>query len=129
MSKENNEYAGWSIVEIMGHQKFAGYVTTQAIGGSSMIRIDVPEVIGHAAFTKMFGTGSIYCLTPVSEEVARAMAGSLRKSPVDIYEFPREVVDALRAASSTSRLPAPNPGIPCVDQPEDLDDDDDIYDD
>ena len=98
------DFSGWAIIEIMGHQKYSGYVQTQAVGGASMVRVDVPEVAGdgdregHAAFTKLFGASSIYCLTPVSEEVARAMARSLRKAPVNAYEFPREVLLAMRQA-------------------------------
>ena len=103
MSSNNNDFTGWAIVEIMGHQKYAGQVSTQAIGGASMVRVDVPEIEGHAAFTKLFGASSIYCLTPVDELVAKAMAKSLRKAPVDIYEFPKEVIEAMR----TAKLPAP----------------------
>ncbi len=102
----NNEFEGWAILEIMGHQKFAGYVSTQAVAGSSMLRIDVPAVEGHQAFSKLFGTSSIYAMTPVDEEVAKAMAKSLRKAPVDLYEFPSEVVEAMRAAQQ-KQLPAP----------------------
>ena len=102
-NSNNNDFSGWAIVEIMGHQKYAGHVSTQAIGGASMVRVDVPEVEGHPAFTKMFGATSIYCLTPVDELVAKSMAKSLRKAPVSVYEFPREVVDAMR----TAKLPAP----------------------
>jgi hypothetical protein len=103
MSSNNNDFTGWAIVEIMGHQKYAGHVSTQAIGGASMVRVDVPEIEGHAAFTKLFGASSIYCMTPVDELVAKAMAKSLRKAPVDIYEFPKEVIEAMR----TAKLPAP----------------------
>ncbi len=103
MSSNNNDFSGWAIVEIMGHQKYAGFVSTQAVGGASMLRIDVPEVEGHQAFTKMFGVAAIYGITPVDELVAKSMARSLRKAPVDVYEFPKEVVQAMR----TAKLPSP----------------------
>lgn len=112
-----NEFTGWAIVEIMGHQKYAGHVSTQAIGGASMIRVDVPAVDGHAAFSKLFGVSSIYCLTPVSEEVATAMARSLRKAPVNAYEFPQDVLNALRTAGQP-RLTA----VPADDHQDDEDD-------
>jgi hypothetical protein len=106
MATNNNDFSGWAIVEIMGHQKYAGFVSSQALAGSSLVRVDVPETDGHAAFSKMFGGSSIYCLTPVDELVAKSMAKSLRKAPVDIYEFPREVVEAMRTAKIGQRSPA-----------------------
>ncbi|MFO0943566.1 MAG: hypothetical protein U0930_22755 [Pirellulales bacterium] len=125
MSDNNNDFSGWAIVEIMGHQKYAGHVSTQALGGGSMLRIDVPEVETHPPFTKMFGLASIYAITPVEELVARSMAQSLRKAPVDIYEFPR----AVREAMQTQRLPSPT-GTEEPDEEEecnDLDDDERPY--
>lgn len=98
MTTNNNDFSGWAIVEIMGHQKYAGFVSSQALASASLVRVDVPETDGHAAFSKMFGASSIYCLTPVDELVAKSMAKSLRKAPVDVYEFPREVVAAMRTA-------------------------------
>lgn len=76
----------WGIVEVMGHRKFAGRVTEQTIAGSALVRIDVPtvtlqefngveRVIG--AFSKLVGVGSIYCITPTTEEVARKCAKAL----------------------------------------------------
>jgi hypothetical protein len=98
VSETDKDFNGWAIVEIMGHQKFAGYVHTQAVGGTAMVRVDVPEIDGHPGFTKLFGGSSIYCLPPVSQEVARSMALSLRKAPVDVYEFPDAVLQAMRQA-------------------------------
>jgi hypothetical protein len=34
----------WAIVEVMGHNRFAGYVQQVPMGGAAMIRIDVPEI-------------------------------------------------------------------------------------
>jgi hypothetical protein len=75
----------------MGHQKFAGRVTEQALGGASFVRIDIPETPGHPAFTKLFGGSSIYCLTPVTEEVARALAARIRTEPVQPWDIPAEL--------------------------------------
>lgn len=43
----------WGVVEIMGHQRYAGYVSEQTLGGAALIRVDVPEVSGRAAFSKL----------------------------------------------------------------------------
>ena len=35
-----SSFDSWAIVEIFGHQTFAGRVTEQAIGGASFVRVD-----------------------------------------------------------------------------------------
>ena len=37
-------FEGWAIVEMMGHRKEIGYVTTQAFGQAILFRVDVPEL-------------------------------------------------------------------------------------
>jgi hypothetical protein len=44
MSEQQSEYAGWAILEIFGHQKYAGYVTTQTFGMAVLFRCDVPPL-------------------------------------------------------------------------------------
>lgn len=78
----------WAILEIMGHQKFAGYVTEETIAGGSLVRIDIPETKGQKAFTKLFGLSSVYCITPVEEAVAKAVAGNFVKQPVESWDLP-----------------------------------------
>jgi hypothetical protein len=82
----------WAIVEILGHKKFAGYVTEQSIGGAGLIRVDVPETEqlerSTKPYSKLIGVGSIYCITPCTEEIARACATQLERwsnpIPVDL---------------------------------------------
>jgi len=93
----NSTFRSWCIVEIMGHQRYAGLVTEEALGGTNFVRIDVPEVGEVPAFTKLFGAGSIYAITPCSEETARRAAASFCKVP--FYEF---------SAPAPARLPAPD---------------------
>ena len=90
----------WGIVEVMGHRRFAGRVTEQVIGGQSFVRIDVPELAGRPAFSKLFGGGAIYCITPVAEDVARALAEAAREEPVSVYDLPEEWRSKLRGLPS-----------------------------
>lgn len=88
------KFEQWCVVEIMGHKRFAGFVSEQSLGGTSFVRVDVPEVTTKdgtklAAFSKLFGAGSIYCLSPCTEETARAFAASLRTEGFSLYEAPR----------------------------------------
>jgi hypothetical protein len=84
----------WAVVEIMGHKRFAGHVTEQAVGGASFVRVDVPEITLPTGdvlqpFTKLFGASSIYCISPCTEETAKAFAASIRAEGFARYEAPR----------------------------------------
>jgi hypothetical protein len=93
----------WAIVEVMGHQRYAGKVTEQSIGGCNFVRVDVPAIPaetkgegvdrvvikeGQAEFTKLLGQASIFAITPVAEEVARHVAARIMAAPVHVYELP-----------------------------------------
>lgn len=97
MPGETSTFDSWAIVEVMGHRQFAGHVTEESIGGSSFVRVDVPgnTESGLQPFTKLLGAGSIYAITPCTEETARAFAAKSRQKAFDEYEAPR--------------LPAPDP--------------------
>lgn len=41
-----SSFEGWAIVEMMGHRKEIGFVTTQAFGQAVMFRVDTPEFPG-----------------------------------------------------------------------------------
>jgi len=75
----------WCILELFGRQVIAGQVTEQVIGGCSFIRIDVPETENQPAFTRFYGQGAIYAMTPVSEEAARIALKQFRPEPVNVY--------------------------------------------
>lgn len=74
---------GWVLLEIMGHRQRIGKAREEAVAGGVMLRIDVltPSDGGDDLFvTEYYGTGSIYALRPVAEEVARNAA---------VYQDPR----------------------------------------
>lgn len=96
MPEEQARFEGWAVVEIFGHQRYAGYVTTDAYGQAVMFRIDVPPLderervtkyyehidgvnvppgstVKEApvpGYTKLFGVGAIYGITPCTQEAA-----------------------------------------------------------
>ena len=92
----------WAKVELFGHQVIVGRVTEATIAGGAFIRVDVPAVNSNPPFTRFFGPSAIYSMTPVSEEIARALLQTYLTVPVTRYELPQ--------------LPAPGPG---VDHPND----------
>ncbi len=90
MSEEKFEQ--WGVVEIMGHQRVAGKVTEQAVGGTAFVRVDVPESDGRPAFTKLYGSGAIYAISITSEETARAIAARLQQAPISVWDA-RDMVE------------------------------------
>ncbi len=85
MPEATEKFDSWAVVELFGHQKIAGRVTEQSIGGSSFVRVDVPAVNDTPEFTKLFGDKAIYSITPCSEEFARLAAGRIQAQPVSVY--------------------------------------------
>ena len=117
----NDQTAGeWAIVEIMGHKVVAGYVTKDEMFGQPMVRIDVPTTEAYPAFTQHYGVQAIYCVTYVSEQVARRVAESNQVNPVSVYVPDLSRLDMLRDDNDRLRkevqrlralpAPAPEPG-------------------
>lgn len=83
---ENDNFGMWAILELMGHVRVAGFVTEHELFGSKLGRIDIPAEDGQGV-TQFFGGQTVYRLTPVSEQVARAFAERNRPRPVHVYEL------------------------------------------
>jgi hypothetical protein len=96
----------WAVVEVMGHQTFAGRISEQVFAGAPFCRVDVPATDATAfnaaqpAFTKLIGANSIYSLTPCSEQIARAAAASVRARPLNIVQLEYSFFDNFRLAAS-----------------------------
>jgi DNA polymerase-3 subunit epsilon len=93
------------VVELFGHSRIAGKVTEQAIGGATFIRVDVPKTTKRDGFTRFYGAGAIYSITPVDEQVAAAMAESLEVEPVSEWTLSLALRDKLIPATTG---PAPD---------------------
>lgn len=130
-------FEGWAVLEIFGHQRYAGYVTTDAFGQAVLFRVDVPPLpererttkcyeyvdgkgvppgstVKEAAvqgYTKYFGPGAIYAMTPCSQEVAEKSVAQTVTRSVSIVQL------ALPAAQLAGAVEA--------DPYDDQDDDDD----
>ncbi len=90
MDKQKEEqFEAWAVIELFGHTRLAGKVTEATLGGCAFLRVDIPEANGKPGFTKYLGNGAIYSMTPVSEEIARAVSANCRPAPVQPYELPQ----------------------------------------
>jgi len=91
------------VVELFGHQKIAGKMTEQAIGGATFLRIEVPKTSKREGFTRFYGAGAIYSITPVDEKVAAAMAESLEVEPVSEWTLRQAMQKLLTAPAPDGR--------------------------
>jgi len=94
---EQEKFDSWAVVELFGHQQIAGRVTEASIGGCSFLRVDVPDQPAIAqrnyygaepalpAYTRYFGNGAIYAMSPCTEEAARHVAARIRVKPPIAY--------------------------------------------
>lgn len=90
---EAKEFKQWAIVELFGHQRIAGLLTEQTIGGNSFIRIDVPEFVDEGqtfpAVTRLLGNASIYGITFVDEATATISVREIRYQPISVWSLRR----------------------------------------
>lgn len=98
---EASAFSQWCILEIFGHVRLAGLVSEQTVAGQGFVRVDVPETIRQPAFSKLYGAGAIYSLSPVTEEVARSFAERTSSPPLDTWDA-RQMVARLAKPENSS---------------------------
>lgn len=98
MENEKAAFEGWAIIEIMGHNTIAGYISEASMYGIAMMRVDVPACDDQPAYTKFYGGSSIYGITPTTQEIVIKAAERLRIRPVSEWLIPtpsnRQLVDS-----------------------------------
>lgn len=80
-------FESWALVELMGRQRIVGKAKEETHFGAPLLRIDVPATEDADAYTKFFGGGAIYCITPVSEAVALRLLANIRTEPVPAWDL------------------------------------------
>jgi hypothetical protein len=88
-------FSGWAIVEMMGHRKEIGFVTTEAFGQAILFRVDTPELPERD-----------FILT--APEYAQTEAGSRCWCPAGT-QVKRQAAPARSCLVATSSLYAINP--------------------
>lgn len=84
----------WAVLELFGHQRLAGRVQEQSIGGASFVRVDVPKNQTEFAYTRYYNPSAIYSISPVPEEIARAVAKKIDNPPVYKWEIEQPALTA-----------------------------------
>lgn len=77
------KFEQWGICELMGHQRTAGRLSEENIGGASLLRVDFPD--GDTFRTTYYGASAIYALHVTDEKVARTAAAAMGRRPPYAY--------------------------------------------
>ena len=94
MSDNNTKFEQWGLVELMGHQRIAGLITEQNLGGQAFLRVDVPNPTGIGfAFTRFYSAGAVYCISPTDKQIAIGLAANCSARPVSIYDLGKLIQD------------------------------------
>lgn len=91
-TEETPELKSWALVEIFGHQRIVGFLSTQTFGAGVLFRVDVPDLtkegkVVRPGFTRYFGLSSIYSITPVDEATVRSLLPSISGAPARQYSI------------------------------------------
>lgn len=83
---EQPKLKSWALVELFGHQRIVGFVSEQTFGTGVLFRVDVPDLLKDGkvirdGFTRYFGLGSIYSITPIDEATVRQLLPSIDGTP------------------------------------------------
>jgi hypothetical protein len=91
---DDTGFAGWVILELMGHRRLAGYLSEQEIAGEGFLRLDIPtdattlEALQERRATQFYRPAAVYCITPCTEVTARLVAKLGQPDPVKHWELP-----------------------------------------
>jgi hypothetical protein len=121
--QEEAKFEGHAIVDVLGHQRYVGYVRTEAYGQAVMFRVDVPELPAREftleqpeyidgnwtpagakvkreatpGYTKLIGAGSIYTISPCSEAATLKAVEANQRAELKLIALPenRKALTAL----------------------------------
>jgi hypothetical protein len=95
MEPKQAAFEGWAIVEIFGHQKAIGFVTTEAYGSACLFRVDTPELpereytLTRPSYTASLDDPASKNWTPAGAKVKRLASGASSQllGPGSIYRL------------------------------------------
>jgi hypothetical protein len=142
-AQQQAKFEGWAIVEQMGHNRYAGFVTTEYFGGTALFRIDVPALeererttkrpeydsdgrylpagvkVKESAvqgYTKYIGPSSLFALTPCTEAAVLAAIEEIQPRRVMAVTLPETPQLAIPEAVAQTEPGSPIRGRDPMDQ-------------
>ena len=113
MENQTSKFEGWAVVEMFGHSREVGYVTTEYFGSGALFRVEVPplperevtlvrpewvenEMVGAGSKivrgavegrTRFIGPGAVYAMNPCSKDAAFQALESMSRREVKVVEL------------------------------------------
>ena len=81
------EFRTWVLVELFGHQTVVGYASERTIAGHGFVQVNIPGSGMRPPMTRIFGPKAIYCITPISEEIAQDLLGKAVNIPSALLRY------------------------------------------
>jgi hypothetical protein len=111
--QQTSKFEGWAVVEMFGHSREVGYVTTEYFGAGALFRVEVPqlperevtlvrpewvenEMVGAGSKivrgavegrTRFIGPGAVYAMNPCSKDAAFQALESMSRREVKVVEL------------------------------------------
>lgn len=130
---QQSKFEGWAIVEMMGHRREIGFVTTQAFGQAVMFRVDTPDLpereftLTSPEYAEIEPDVRTWCAAGTKVKRAAVSARSCLVAPSSLYAINPCSEEAARTAiehSSARPLIALDiPPRPAIAAPEEEEDD------
>lgn len=110
----------YAVVELFGHARIAGEISEQTLGGTTFIRVDVPQVIAKeatsfygetektrivAAHTRLLGGAAVFAVNWCDADAALVAAYEIRHEPLRAYTL-KEAIQSLPDADRHRLLTA-----------------------
>jgi hypothetical protein len=117
ITEATSKFEGWAVVEMFGHTREAGYVTTEYFGGAALFRVEVPplperevtlirpewveangtqELVGAGTKlsrgavegrTRFIGPSAVYAMNPCSQDAAFAAIEGMTRREIKIVDL------------------------------------------
>jgi len=68
------EINSWALLELFGHSKVAGRLTSRKLGTEIMFQVDVPKGEKEFSHTELYSPKAVFAIKPTTEEWCRAWA-------------------------------------------------------
>jgi hypothetical protein len=85
MDEGKTPFAGWVVLEMMGHQRAVGFCTEVDIFGTKMARLETPAYADKPIEVRYVSASALYAVTETTEEAVRAELDQLAR-----YLAPRQ---------------------------------------
>lgn len=135
MTEQTSKFEGWAVVEMFGHSREVGYVTTEYFGAGALFRVEVPqlperevtlvrpewvenEMVGAGSKivrgavegrTRFIGPGAVYAMNPCSKDAAFQALESMSRRAI-------KVVELVKAKQLATTLPGEDDFDPDYDE-------------